>query len=82
MEKPRDCDMARPILPKTFLDDEPFQVEQAEDGYVVGIPYVNEATSETKFKTKTCFGFGELCFYLENAFKEVRALREEEAKKP
>ena len=74
-------EMARAILPKTFLDNEMLQIEVTEDGFTVGIPYIHEATSETMYKVKSCFGIGEVCFYLENAVKEIHALREEEAKK-
>lgn len=71
--------MPRPLLPKTFLDDEPLQVEVADEGIVLSIPYIHETTGDTKFKVKTCAGVGELGFYLEGVVKEIRALREQEA---
>lgn len=72
--------MARPILPKNFNDDEPFLLDIADGGYTVSIPYVCDVTGDTKYKVKACFGLGELCFFLENAVKEVEALRDQEAK--
>ena len=71
-------EVPRPVLPKTFLDDEPILIGVEDDGFTISVPYIHEATSETKYKVKTCFGIGEVCFHLETLVKEILALREKE----
>lgn len=69
--------MAKKVLPKGFVEDEPILLEVIEDGFTVGVPYVCSVSGEVKHRSKSCMGLGEVHFYIELLVKEIHALKEQ-----
>ena len=66
------------LLPEGYADDEPIQIEYAEDGFVVGVPYDVEGSDVPRYRKKSCLGVNELCFHLKALFGEIDARRKAE----